>query len=46
MMHMKPIANIPNRDNLKRIVIIGGGFAGLHFVKKSNIYKKSKQLNR
>ena len=39
---MNPIANIPDPKNLKRIVIIGGGFAGLQLVKK--IDKKCYQV--
>ena len=31
---MNKIANIPDKKELKRIVIIGGGFAGLHLAKK------------
>ena len=34
---MEPIANIPDRKDLKRLVIIGGGFAGLHLAKKINM---------
>ena len=34
---MKEIANIPAKKDLKRIVVIGGGFAGLQFAKKINM---------
>lgn len=33
---MKRIANIPDKKDLKRVVVIGGGFAGHHFAKKIN----------
>lgn len=33
---MKTIANIPDKGDKKRVVIVGGGFAGLEFSKKLN----------
>lgn len=39
---MKRIANIPDKCELKRVVIIGGGFAGYNFAKKIN--KKKYQV--
>ena len=33
---MKTIAKIPDKKNKKRIVVVGGGFAGLEFTKKIN----------
>ncbi|MDR0798654.1 MAG: NAD(P)/FAD-dependent oxidoreductase [Dysgonamonadaceae bacterium] len=33
---MNTISNIPDRKDLKRIVIVGGGFAGLQLAKKIN----------
>ncbi|MDR2917104.1 MAG: NAD(P)/FAD-dependent oxidoreductase [Tannerella sp.] len=39
---MKRIANIPDKKDLKRIVIVGGGFAGHDFAKKIN--KKKYQV--
>jgi len=33
---MNNIVNIPNRGDKKRIVIVGGGFAGLEFAKRLN----------
>jgi NADH dehydrogenase len=33
---MKSIANIPSQGNKKRVVVVGGGFAGLEFSRKIN----------
>lgn len=33
---MNYIANIPDAGSMKRVVIIGGGFAGLELAKKIN----------